>query len=87
MRRFQQRAAVVTNDEKVAPVKDANEIANHDAGDLVEGWLHSVTFGWTGRHRTLLPSPNDCAAVASVGILLSRRDSSCGIMWTQVNCT
>jgi splicing factor 3B subunit 2 len=33
MRRFQQRAAVVTDDEKVAPVKDANEIGDHDADD------------------------------------------------------
>jgi splicing factor 3B subunit 2 len=34
MRRFQQRAAVVTDDEKVAPVKDANEIVDRDAGDV-----------------------------------------------------
>ena len=33
MRRFQQRAAVVTDDEKVVSVKDANEIVNQDAGD------------------------------------------------------
>lgn len=33
MRRFQQRAVVVTDDEKVASVKDANEIVDHDACD------------------------------------------------------
>jgi splicing factor 3B subunit 2 len=33
MRRFQQRAAVVTDDEKAAPAKDKNEMFDRDLGD------------------------------------------------------